>query len=161
MRTLRAGLLGLGMMGRHHARVLSNLPGVDLVAVADLQGDPHNVAGGRPVRADVDQLIEVGLDYCVVAVPTALHKDAGLALAAAGVHALIESRSLMTCPPPASWPRHLLTLDWSGQSGTSSGTTRRSKPLAAGLMQASSALSTKSSPGGRAPSRAGLATSEW
>jgi UDP-N-acetylglucosamine 3-dehydrogenase len=90
MRTLRAGLLGLGMMGRHHARVLSNLPGVDLVAVADLQGDPHNVAGGRPVRADVDQLIEVGLDYCVVAVPTALHKDAGLALAAAGVHALIE-----------------------------------------------------------------------
>ncbi|MFL6150749.1 MAG: gfo/Idh/MocA family oxidoreductase, partial [Ornithinibacter sp.] len=33
MGNLRAGLIGLGMMGRHHARVLGSLPGVDLVAV--------------------------------------------------------------------------------------------------------------------------------
>lgn len=90
MSALRAGLLGLGMMGRHHARVLSSLPGVDLVAVADLGGDVHGVAGSRPVLADVDELVAAGLDYCVVALPTALHLDAGLALAEAGVHALIE-----------------------------------------------------------------------
>ena len=48
--TLRAGLIGLGMMGRHHARVLGSLDGVELVAVADPAGDPHGVAGGRPVR---------------------------------------------------------------------------------------------------------------
>jgi UDP-N-acetylglucosamine 3-dehydrogenase len=88
--TLRAGLLGLGMMGRHHARVLSSLPGVDLVAVADAAGDRHGVAGDRPVLADIDGLIAAGLDYCMVAVPTALHEQVGLALAAAGVHALIE-----------------------------------------------------------------------
>ena len=44
MADLRAGLIGLGMMGRHHARVLQSLEGVDLVAVADPTGDPHGVA---------------------------------------------------------------------------------------------------------------------
>ncbi|HEX5969973.1 MAG TPA: gfo/Idh/MocA family oxidoreductase, partial [Intrasporangium sp.] len=49
MVNLRAGLIGLGMMGRHHARVLGTLEGVDLVAVADAGGDPHQAAGGRPL----------------------------------------------------------------------------------------------------------------
>ncbi len=31
MTRLRAGLVGLGTMGRHHARVLGDLPGVELV----------------------------------------------------------------------------------------------------------------------------------
>ena len=90
MANLRAGLIGLGMMGRHHARVLASLPGVDLVAVADPGGDVHGVAGGRPVEADVEALIAHGLDYCMVAVPTVYHERVGLALAAAGVHAMIE-----------------------------------------------------------------------
>jgi predicted dehydrogenase len=90
MATLRAGLIGLGMMGRHHARVLGSLPGVELVAVADPGGDVHGVAGGRPVAADVEELVGHGLDYCMVAVPTAYHEEIGLALAAAGVHAMVE-----------------------------------------------------------------------
>lgn len=90
MANLRAGLIGLGMMGRHHARVLSSLPGVDLVAVADAHGDVHGVANGRPLVASIEELIAVGLDYCMVALPTGLHEEVGLALAAAGVHALIE-----------------------------------------------------------------------
>jgi predicted dehydrogenase len=90
MAALRAGLIGLGMMGRHHARVLSSLEGVELVAVADAGGDVHGVAGGRPVLASVEELVAAGLDYCVVAVPTAWHEEVGLALAAAGVHALVE-----------------------------------------------------------------------
>lgn len=90
MANLRAGLIGLGMMGRHHARVLSGLAGVDLVAVADLHGDAHGVAGGRPVLDNVHELIESRLDYCVVAVPTAHHEIVGLALAEAGVHTIIE-----------------------------------------------------------------------
>ncbi|MEI7778624.1 MAG: Gfo/Idh/MocA family oxidoreductase, partial [Actinomycetes bacterium] len=90
MANLRAGLLGVGMMGRHHARVLASLDGVDLVAVADAAGDPHGVAGGRPVYANVSELIAAGIDYCMVAVPTAFHEAAGLELAAAGIHAMIE-----------------------------------------------------------------------
>lgn len=90
MANLRAGLIGLGMMGRHHARVLGSLPGVDLVAVADPGGDAHGVSGGRPVEADIEALLGHGLDYCMVAVPTVYHEEIGLALAAAGVHAMIE-----------------------------------------------------------------------
>ena len=90
MANLRAGLIGLGMMGRHHGRVLASLDGVDLVGVADAGGDPHGVAGGRPLLTSVDELIALGLDYCVVAVPTVHHELVALALADAGVHALIE-----------------------------------------------------------------------
>ena len=90
MADLRAGLIGLGMMGRHHARVLGSLPGVDLVAVADPGGDVHGVARGRPVLETVEQLIESGIDYCMVAVPTIYHEQIGLSLADAGVHAMIE-----------------------------------------------------------------------
>jgi predicted dehydrogenase len=90
MATLRAGLIGLGMMGRHHARVLRSLDDVELVAVADAGGDPHGAAQGLEVLPDVEALIAVGIDYCMVAVPTALHDEIGLTLAAAGVHTMIE-----------------------------------------------------------------------
>jgi len=90
MANLRAGLIGLGMMGRHHARVLSSLEGVDLVGVADAGGDPHGVAGGLPLVRSIEELMALGLDYCMVAVPTIYHLEVGLALADAGVHAMIE-----------------------------------------------------------------------
>ena len=90
MADLRAGLVGLGMMGRHHARVLRSLPGVQLVAVVDPAGDAHGVAEGAPVYAGLDEAVAHGLDYCVIAAPTAFHTELALALAAAGVHALVE-----------------------------------------------------------------------
>ena len=90
MTNLRAGLIGLGMMGRNHARVLASLEGVDLVAVADSGGDVHGAASGHRVLGSVEELIAVGIDYCTVAVPTVYHEEVGLALAEAGVHALIE-----------------------------------------------------------------------
>ena len=88
--SLRAALHSVGMMGRHHARVLREVDGVDLVAIADPGGDPHNVAGDLPVLPDIDALIDSGIDIAVVAVPTQYHEDAALKLAAAGVHALVE-----------------------------------------------------------------------
>jgi UDP-N-acetylglucosamine 3-dehydrogenase len=90
MANLRAGLIGLGMMGRHHARVLASLEGVDLVAVADPGGDKFGVASGRPVHENIEQLIAEKLDYCMVAVPTQYHAEIAKALAEAGVHAMIE-----------------------------------------------------------------------
>ena len=87
---LRAGLVGIGMMGRNHARVLQSLDGVSLVAVADPAGDKHRAAGSAPVVESVAELIKLGIDLAVVAVPTAFHLPAGLELAAAGVPTLIE-----------------------------------------------------------------------
>ncbi len=90
MTNLRVGLIGLGMMGRHHARVVREVDGLDLVAVADATGDPHGVAGDLPVLGDVHELIAAGIDMAVCAVPTGMHEEVGLALAEAGVHTLIE-----------------------------------------------------------------------
>ena len=98
MSNLRAGLVGLGMMGRHHARILGSLDGVDLVAVSDPMGDPHGVAGGREVLKSVDDLIKTGVDYAMVAAPTAFHEELALKLADAGVHALIEKPLAVDTP---------------------------------------------------------------
>jgi len=78
------------MMGRHHARVLSSLEGVDLVGVADPGGDPHGSAIGQNILSSVEELIACRIDYCLVAVPTIYHEEIGMALADAGIHALVE-----------------------------------------------------------------------
>jgi UDP-N-acetylglucosamine 3-dehydrogenase len=88
--TLRAGLVGVGMMGRHHARLLREIEGVELVAVADPGGDPHRVAVGLPIVSDIEQLLGHGIDIAVVATPTRFHAAAALTLADAGVHTLVE-----------------------------------------------------------------------
>jgi predicted dehydrogenase len=89
-RTLRTGVIGLGSMGRHHARVIRATPGMELVAVADAGGDAFGVAGDLPVLTDVDALIAAGIDAAVVAVPTVHHEEVALALAAAGVATMVE-----------------------------------------------------------------------
>lgn len=90
MTALRAGLVGVGMMGRHHARIMRDIDGIELVAVADPGGDPHRVATGLPLLSSVQELIETGIDMAVVAIPTRFHADAAFALAEGGVHTLVE-----------------------------------------------------------------------
>jgi UDP-N-acetylglucosamine 3-dehydrogenase len=87
---LRAGLIGLGAMGRNHARVLSGLEDVDFVGVVEPAGDPHGLAQGATLLSTVADLVASGVDYVVVACPTALHEQVGLQLAEAGVSALVE-----------------------------------------------------------------------
>lgn len=88
--SLRAGLIGIGMMGRNHARVLREIDGVELVGVADPAGDRHRVGGAARIVDTVGDLVALGLDLAVVATPTRFHLQAGLELAAAGVPTLIE-----------------------------------------------------------------------
>jgi UDP-N-acetylglucosamine 3-dehydrogenase len=89
-RSLRAGLIGFGAMGRHHARVLADLDGVDLVGIVDPAGDVTGAARGVPVLASVSQLLGIGVDYAILACPTALHEEIGLDLAGQGIPTLIE-----------------------------------------------------------------------
>ncbi|WP_141820014.1 Gfo/Idh/MocA family protein [Ornithinimicrobium humiphilum] len=84
------GLIGLGSMGRHHARVIREVEGMELVAVADPSGDRHGVAGELEVLPDVHALIAAGIDAAMVAVPTYLHEEVALALCEAGVHTMVE-----------------------------------------------------------------------
>jgi predicted dehydrogenase len=87
---LRAGVVGLGVMGRHHSRVLNSLEGVDFVGVYDPADSVPEQIEGKPVVKDIELLLDMKLDYCVVAAPTIYHLDLGRILASRGIHALIE-----------------------------------------------------------------------
>jgi predicted dehydrogenase len=89
-KNLRAGLVGLGMMGRHHARIFTSLQGVDFIGVADPAAEISNNAQGRPVVKSVAELIALGIDYAVVAVPTIYHLEVCMELAASGIHVMVE-----------------------------------------------------------------------
>ncbi|MCP4304855.1 MAG: Gfo/Idh/MocA family oxidoreductase [bacterium] len=88
--TLRVGVVGVGAMGRHHARIWRQMDSVELVAVADPAGDPRRAAVGIPVVDTVEELVALGIDAASVAVPSNRHEAVGLELADAGVHTLIE-----------------------------------------------------------------------
>lgn len=100
--TLRAGLLGLGVMGRNHARILSDLEGVEFVGVFDPAVSAPDRVHDRPVFHDLDALLDCGLDYAIVATPTAFHLDMGTRLAEAGIHALIEKPVASTAADAAA-----------------------------------------------------------
>ena len=93
LRTVRVGVIGVGVMGSNHARVLAELPGIELVGLADPEGAPaESVAeylGCRVVRSH-RQLIELGVDAVTIAAPTHLHHPIALECIAAGCHVLVE-----------------------------------------------------------------------
>lgn len=88
--TLRAGVLGLGVMGRHHSRVLNSLEGVEFLGVYDPADSVGPAIEGKPIVKDLEKFLDMGFDYCVVAAPTIYHLEIGKALAERGIHALIE-----------------------------------------------------------------------
>lgn len=88
--TLRYAVIGLGSMGRHHVRNVRALEGVELVALVDPFGDKFGVADGLPVYESVEEVFVHNIDAAVVSVPTAHHHGVSMALADAGVHALVE-----------------------------------------------------------------------
>jgi UDP-N-acetylglucosamine 3-dehydrogenase len=90
---LRVGVVGVGVMGSNHARVLAELPGVDLVGVADPDREQREfVAGvlGCPAVEDLDALLERGVDALTIAAPTHLHRDIALAAIRRRIHVLVE-----------------------------------------------------------------------
>lgn len=89
-RTLRAGIIGLGRMGRHHVRVLGEMPDVDLVAAADTQHRLPDSWRALDVVDSVEDLLDRGIEMCVLATPTVTHEPIAVQLAEAGVATLIE-----------------------------------------------------------------------
>jgi len=88
--TLRAALIGAGMMGKNHARVLSSLEGVDFVAVVDDLGDPHGVRGGAVLLSNLEELSSLDIHFAVVATPTSTHEYISSWLFDSGIHTFIE-----------------------------------------------------------------------
>lgn len=88
--TLRAGVIGIGVMGRHHSRVLAGLEGVEFVGVYDPAPNIPEAIEGKPVFSNLDEFLSLKPDYCVIAAPTIYHLELGTTLAEHGIHALIE-----------------------------------------------------------------------
>ena len=88
MSNLRVGLIGFGVMGKNHARVLENLPGVDLVSVFDPMVEVDSKS--QVIAGSFNDLLEKDLDYCVIATPTHTHEAIAISLANNGIHFLIE-----------------------------------------------------------------------
>ncbi|MBA2631663.1 MAG: Gfo/Idh/MocA family oxidoreductase [Chloroflexi bacterium] len=94
-RPLRAGVVGLGMMGRHHVRVWDeSVPGVELVATADPDPDTlRRTTAGRRARgyADAERMFaQEELDLVSIVAPTSLHLPVTLAALRAGANVLVE-----------------------------------------------------------------------
>ena len=92
-RALRVGVVGAGIMGSNHGRVLAGLPGVTLVGIVDPL-PAHRVRAaemtGSPTFATLDELLVAGVDAVTIAAPTHLHHEVALACIARGVHVLVE-----------------------------------------------------------------------
>jgi len=91
---VRVGVVGLGNMGRHHTRVLAEMPHADLVAVADISEERRSaVEHSRhiPTYADYgEMLVKADLEAVVIALPTAHHEEAVLAAIDSEIHFLVE-----------------------------------------------------------------------
>ena len=89
---LRVGVIGVGHLGRHHARVAAELPECSLVGVHDVDRERGAaVAAERGVRAfdDLDGLL-AEVNAAAVAVPTSAHHAVAMRCLDSGVHVLIE-----------------------------------------------------------------------
>ena len=69
---LKVALVGLGMMGRNHARVLKSLDGVTLVGIVDSISTENSF--NTEILNSIQELDLHNVDYCVVATPTATHE---------------------------------------------------------------------------------------
>jgi predicted dehydrogenase len=89
---IRVAVVGVGHLGRHHARIFRELPGVTLTAVADVNRPrAEEIAAANHTSAVFDYRELIGrVDAVSIAVPTEKHADVGAAFLEAGVPALIE-----------------------------------------------------------------------
>jgi predicted dehydrogenase len=89
---LRVAVIGAGHHGKHHARILSTLPGAELVAVVDTNCDrAEEVAaatGARPVF-DAREVLD-RIDAVTIAVPTDMHRLVAVPFLEAGIPVLVE-----------------------------------------------------------------------
>jgi predicted dehydrogenase len=98
MRKLRVGVIGVGHLGQHHARVYASLPGSMLAGVMDIKPERARLIGERhgvPVFPDPAALLKQ-VDAVSVAVPTSAHYAVVKTCLDAGVHVLVEKPIAVT-----------------------------------------------------------------
>jgi UDP-N-acetylglucosamine 3-dehydrogenase len=90
---LKLGVVGVGVMGSNHARVLAEIAGVHLVGVVDPERKQREFVArtlGCAEFSDLDALFRSGVDAVTIAAPTHLHHDLALKCISHGIHVLVE-----------------------------------------------------------------------
>lgn len=98
MKPLRAGVIGVGHLGQHHARHYATLPGSSLVGVFDAEASRARLIADRHgVQAwtDLNDLLR-SVEIVSVAAPTSVHFSATKACLEAGKHVLVEKPIAVT-----------------------------------------------------------------
>lgn len=92
MTPLRVAVIGVGYLGRHHARILSSLPGAALVAVVDTnRARAEEIAAASGTKALEDyRALQGAVDAVTLAVPTELHCEIARSFLESGVPVLVE-----------------------------------------------------------------------
>src|ERR1700745_3074381 len=89
----RVGVIGAGVMGSNHARVLAGLPEITLVGVVDpLEAHRKRASELANCRTfdSLDALLDAGVDAVTIAAPTHLHHEIALACIARKIHVMVE-----------------------------------------------------------------------
>lgn len=98
-RPLRTAVIGIGHLGRHHARLLASMPDTTLAAVVDTVPEKAAEAAaltGARACGDYREILD-GIDAVVIAVPTELHREIAVPFLERGIAVLVEkpmSRSI-------------------------------------------------------------------
>lgn len=86
----RLALVGFGVMGKNHFRVLKSIPGFEVVALCDPILKESSFEG-LPVFADIESAAKnVEIDSAIIAVPTPMHEESALKAIDRGIDLLIE-----------------------------------------------------------------------
>jgi predicted dehydrogenase len=90
--SLRIAVIGVGHLGKHHARIFSSMAGVELVSVVDKHlGRATEIASEYRTRPSMDPRELMGkVDAVTIAVPTEIHRDVALPFLLSGVPVLVE-----------------------------------------------------------------------
>jgi predicted dehydrogenase len=100
MNTLRMAVLGVGSLGQHHARILANMPGVNLVGVVDPnQQQAETIAAKHGCKAFANSKELAGeVDAVSIVTPTKFHCTTAVEFLAQGIPCMVEKPLAGTVP---------------------------------------------------------------
>jgi UDP-N-acetylglucosamine 3-dehydrogenase len=90
---LKVGVIGAGAMGKNHIRIYSEMPGVELAGISDIDKDlVESLAQQYNTKAftDYKEMLASGVDAVSIVVPTKMHRQVAIDAIEAGAHVLVE-----------------------------------------------------------------------
>jgi predicted dehydrogenase len=132
MSGVRIGVIGVGHLGQHHARLLASMDGIELVGICDINRARADEIGARfsaPAFSDSRELLG-RVDAVTVAVPTVAHLDVALPFLQAGVATLVEK----PIAPSVADADRLVDAAERGGAMLATGHTERFNPAVAAAM---------------------------